>query len=43
MKELLPGLYQIPVPIPYPLKTVNLYLFKGHGEVALLDTALGTK
>ncbi len=43
MKELLPGLYQIPVPIPYPLKTVNLYLFKGNGEVALLDTALGTK
>ncbi|MDM7323620.1 MAG: MBL fold metallo-hydrolase [Thermus sp.] len=43
MREILPGLYQIPVPIPYPLKTVNLYLFKDHGEVALLDTALGTK
>lgn len=43
MKELLPGLYLLPVPIPYPLKTVNLYLFRGNGEVALLDTALGTK
>ncbi|MER3451681.1 MAG: hydrolase [Thermus sp.] len=43
MTELLPGLYQIPVPIPYPLKTVNLYLLKGKGEVALVDTALGTR
>lgn len=43
MRELLPGLYLLPVPIPYPLKTVNLYLLKGEGEVALVDTALGTK
>lgn len=43
MKELLPGLYLLSIPIPYPLKTVNLFLFKGNGEVALLDTALGTK
>ncbi|KGQ22687.1 MBL fold metallo-hydrolase [Thermus filiformis] len=43
MTELLPGLYQIPVPIPYPLKTVNLYLLKGKEEVALVDTALGTR
>ncbi|TFU26780.1 MBL fold metallo-hydrolase [Thermus tengchongensis] len=43
MKELLPGLYLLPVPIPYPLKTVNLYLLKGQGEVALVDTALGTR
>ena len=43
MRELLPGLYQIPVPIPYPLKTVNLYLLKGQGEVALVDTALDTR
>lgn len=43
MKELLPGLYLLPVPIPYPLKTVNLYLLKGNGEVALVDTALGTR
>uniref|UniRef100_A0A7C2G4U6 MBL fold metallo-hydrolase n=1 Tax=Thermus islandicus TaxID=540988 RepID=A0A7C2G4U6_9DEIN len=43
MKELLPGVYRLPVPIPYPLKTVNLYLLKGNGEVALVDTALGTR
>ncbi|TBH21332.1 MBL fold metallo-hydrolase [Thermus thermamylovorans] len=43
MRELLPGLYLLPVPIPYPLKTVNLYLLKGGGEVALVDTALGTR
>ncbi|GAB5601597.1 MBL fold metallo-hydrolase [Thermus sp. FJN-A] len=43
MRELLPGLYRLPVPIPYPLKAVNLYLLKGEGEVALVDTALGTK
>ena len=43
MKALLPGLYLLPVPIPYPLKTVNLYLLQGAGEVALVDTALGTR
>lgn len=43
MTELLPGLYLLPVSIPYPLKTVNLYLLEGHGEVALVDTALGTR
>jgi len=43
MKALLPGLYLLPVPIPYPLQTVNLYLLRGEGEVALLDTALGTR
>jgi glyoxylase-like metal-dependent hydrolase (beta-lactamase superfamily II) len=43
VRELLPGLYLLPVPIPYPLKTVNLYLLKGNGEVALVDTALGTR
>lgn len=43
MRELLPGLYLLPVPIPYPLKTVNLYLLLGDGEVALVDTALGTR
>ncbi len=43
MREVLPGVYLLPVPIPYPLKTVNLYLLKGKGEVALVDTALGTR
>lgn len=43
MKALAEGLYQLPIPIPYPLKTVNLYLLKGNGEVALLDTALDTR
>ena len=43
MRELLPGLYLLPVPIPYPLKTVNLYLLLGDVEVALVDTALGTR
>jgi glyoxylase-like metal-dependent hydrolase (beta-lactamase superfamily II) len=43
VRELLPGLYLLPVPIPYPLKTVNLYLLLGDGEVALVDTALGTR
>jgi glyoxylase-like metal-dependent hydrolase (beta-lactamase superfamily II) len=43
VRELLPGLYLLPVPIPYPLKTVNLYLLLGDGEVALMDTALGTR
>ncbi|WP_413217121.1 MBL fold metallo-hydrolase [Thermus oshimai] len=43
MKALAEGLYLLPVPIPYPLKTVNLYLLKGDGEVALLDTALDTR
>ncbi|WP_117237300.1 MBL fold metallo-hydrolase [Thermus sediminis] len=43
MKEILPGVYLLPVPIPYPLKTVNLYLLRGREEVALVDTALGTR
>lgn len=43
MKELLPGLYLLPVPIPYPLKTVNLYLLKGREEVVLVDSALATR
>lgn len=43
MKELLPGLYLLSVPIPYPLKSVNLYLLKGKGEVALVDSALATR
>ncbi|MGC8966725.1 MAG: MBL fold metallo-hydrolase [Thermus sp.] len=43
MRELLPGLYLLPVPIPYPLKTVNLYLLKGKEEVILVDSALATR
>jgi glyoxylase-like metal-dependent hydrolase (beta-lactamase superfamily II) len=43
MREILPGVFLLPVPIPYPLKTVNLYLLKGKGEVALVDTALATR
>ncbi|MEZ0348909.1 MAG: MBL fold metallo-hydrolase [Thermus sp.] len=43
MKEILPGVFLLPVPIPYPLKAVNLYLLRGDGEVALLDTALDTR
>lgn len=43
MRELLPGLYLLPVPIPYPLKTVNLYLLKGREEVVLVDSALATR
>ncbi len=43
MKEIAPGLYQITVPIPYPLKTVHLYLLQGDGEVALVDSSLDTR
>ena len=43
MKALLPGLYLLPVPIPYPLKTVNLYLLQGAGEVALVPTPPGPR
>jgi len=36
-----PGIYVIPVPIPYPFKYVNCYLLKGDGAV-LVDCALDT-
>ncbi|MCL4454677.1 MAG: MBL fold metallo-hydrolase [Deinococcus sp.] len=40
--EVAPGIFQIQVPIPYPLKYVNCYLIKGEGT-ALVDCALDTQ
>ena len=39
--QVAPGIYVIPVPIPYPFKYVNCYLLKGDGAV-LVDCALDT-
>jgi len=41
MDEVAPGVFRIPVPVPYPLEFVNCYLLKGEGY-ALIDTALDT-
>lgn len=41
MDEVAPGVFRIPVPVPYPLEFVNCYLLKGKGY-ALIDTALDT-
>ncbi len=43
MRAILPGLFLLPIPIPFPLKAVNLYLFRKDGEVALVDTGLDTR
>lgn len=41
IREIVPGIVQIPVPIPYPMRYVNCYLIRGDG-VALVDTAMDT-
>jgi glyoxylase-like metal-dependent hydrolase (beta-lactamase superfamily II) len=39
IKEILPGIYQIKIPLPgNPLRALNSYLIKGHNRCLLVDT-----
>jgi glyoxylase-like metal-dependent hydrolase (beta-lactamase superfamily II) len=37
-----PGLWRIPLPLPFALHSANVYLIAGAGEYALVDCGLGT-
>jgi glyoxylase-like metal-dependent hydrolase (beta-lactamase superfamily II) len=39
--EVVPGIWKITVPIPFPLRTVNIYAVIGKDGWAMLDTGLG--
>lgn len=41
-REVSPGIWKITVPIPFPLRTVNLYALVGDEGWALVDTGMGT-
>jgi glyoxylase-like metal-dependent hydrolase (beta-lactamase superfamily II) len=41
-EELEPGLWRIPLPLPFALRSANTYLFAGAGEYVLVDCGLGT-
>jgi len=40
--EVVPGIWQLTVAIPFPLKTVNMYALVGKTGWVLVDTAIGT-
>jgi len=42
VQELLPGVYQLAMPIPVPLKVVNLYLLPGRTGWTVVDTGFHT-
>ncbi len=41
-REVVPNLWKITLPIPFPLKTVNAYALVGKDGWALIDTGMGT-
>jgi glyoxylase-like metal-dependent hydrolase (beta-lactamase superfamily II) len=41
-REVVPNLWKITLPIPFPLKTVNVYALIGRDGWALIDTGMGT-
>lgn len=41
-REIVPGIWQLTVAIPFPLKTVNMYALVGQRGWVLIDTAIGT-
>ncbi len=40
-REVAPGIWKITVPIPFPLRTVNMHAIVGKGGWALIDTGMG--
>lgn len=42
-EELEPGLWRIPLPLPFALRSANVYLLAGGGERVLVDCGLGTR
>jgi glyoxylase-like metal-dependent hydrolase (beta-lactamase superfamily II) len=40
-REVVPGIWKFTLPIPFPLKTVNMYALVGHDGWALVDTGMG--
>ncbi|HEY8531654.1 MAG TPA: MBL fold metallo-hydrolase, partial [Limnochorda sp.] len=42
LRELLPGVYQLAMPIPVPLKVVNIYLLPGPQGWTVVDTGFHT-
>ncbi len=44
MKEIIPGVYQLKIPIPNnPLENTNIYLVQGDSEYLLIDTGVNTE
>jgi glyoxylase-like metal-dependent hydrolase (beta-lactamase superfamily II) len=41
-REVIPSLWKITVPIPFPLRTANMYALVGTDGWALIDTGMGT-
>src|SRR5574340_1197104 len=41
-REVVPGIWKISVPIPFPLRTVNVYALVGDDGWAIVDTSMGT-
>ena len=41
-REVAPGIWKITVPIPFPLRTVNVYALVGKDGWAMVDTSMGT-
>jgi glyoxylase-like metal-dependent hydrolase (beta-lactamase superfamily II) len=41
-REIVPNLWKVVLPIPFPLKTVNVYALVGKDGWALIDTGMGT-
>jgi glyoxylase-like metal-dependent hydrolase (beta-lactamase superfamily II) len=41
-RKILPDIWKITVPIPFPLRTANMYALVGKGGWALIDTGMGT-
>ena len=42
VREVAPGIWKITVPIPFPLRTVNVYALVGKDGWAMVDTSMGT-
>lgn len=38
-----PGIWRIPLPLPFALRSANVYLISGDGEHVLVDCGLGTR
>ncbi|MBI2287517.1 MAG: MBL fold metallo-hydrolase [Chloroflexi bacterium] len=44
MKEIIPGINQLPIPIPHnPLGYTNIYLVQGDGKYLLIDAGVNTE
>ncbi len=41
-REVVPGIWKITLPVPFPLRTVNVYALVGRDGWALVDTGVGT-